>query len=529
MTEEIRQGLLRRIAARAANVRTALEHTNRPDLPFDRAKLIAYMHLAEALPGPGEALVIKQAVKDAVQILHEALDNNLDDEGEAELGVLRDNLPALVGELSLVTDRDDPQFVDAGPELGGPVADAAALQTDIVALHARIAELAAAIHSVETLLDQHGEKLDGILDDLDAPQVGVSLFGLLSVSGRSTLLQALRLRAQTSGSRVMQRGMEHSRTGLERALGHLRKPFEANREDMREVPGLLESGERAIDAGEDISKGAEALEQKAFPIPVAPSNDPWPPGKVFRDLDEPWCPEMVVIPGGRFVMGSPADEPERRENEGPQREVTVPRFALGIYAVTFAEYDHFCEATGRETPKDKGWGRADRPVINVSWEDASAYCEWLSGETGCEYRLPSEAEWEYACRAGTTTPFWWGEAITPAHANYDGTAAYNGGETGECRTQTVPVRSFQANPFGLYQLLGNVMEWVEDDYHAGYEGAPSDGTSWLGGDDREKVKVLRGGSWNFNPQYLRSADRRRDLPDDSYANVGFRVARTLTS
>ena len=253
--------------------------------------------------------------------------------------------------------------------------------------------------------------------------------------------------------------------------------------------------------------------------------DPWPAGKVFRDLDEPWCPEMVVIPGGTFVMGSPEDEPERRDNEGPQHEVEVPRFALGIYAVTFAEYDHFCEATGREKPWDQNWGRADRPVINVSWGEASAYCEWLSGAVGCEYRLPSEAEWEYAARAGSTTPFWWGWTITPAQASYDSREAYNGGETGKYREQTVPVRSFDPNPFGLYQVHGNVLEWVQDDYHDSYEGAPSDGSAWSGDDG---TKVLRGGSWDVIAQVLRSAIRSGVVPDFRFDFIGFRVSRTLT-
>lgn len=244
----------------------------------------------------------------------------------------------------------------------------------------------------------------------------------------------------------------------------------------------------------------------------------------FKEAE--FAPEMVVIPGGTFLMGSPEDEPGRLHNEGPQHEVTVPRFALGACAVTFAEYDHFCETTEREKPEDKGWGRDERPAIYVSWKDASAYCEWLSGETGCEYRLPSEAEWEYACRASSVGPFWWGDTIAPEQANYDGTFRYNGGEKGEFRQQTVSVRSFARNPFGLWQVHGNVWEWCADNWRDDYEGAPSDGRAWLGGGDR--LKVLRGGSWSNYPGYLRSTYRGYGGPGVHYVDFSFRVARTLT-
>jgi formylglycine-generating enzyme required for sulfatase activity len=143
--------------------------------------------------------------------------------------------------------------------------------------------------------------------------------------------------------------------------------------------------------------------------------------EVFRDVDAPWCPEMVVIPAGQFLMGSPPDEPERLDAEGPQHRVTIGyRFAIGRYAVTFAEYDHFCEVTAREKPPDQGWGRGRQPLINVSWRDAKSYAEWLSQDTGQPYRLPSEAEWEYACRTGTTTSFSFGKTISPSQVNYDG-------------------------------------------------------------------------------------------------------------
>ncbi len=158
--------------------------------------------------------------------------------------------------------------------------------------------------------------------------------------------------------------------------------------------------------------------------PTAPSTSPATgrqPLSVFRDVEAPWCPELVVIPAGRFVMGSPPEEAGRVENEGPQHQVMVPRFALGRYAVTFEEYDHFCAATGRDRPEDLGWGRDRRPVINVSWHDAQAYVRWLSEATGAVYRLPSEAEWEYGCRAGTETPFSTGRTISVEQATMTAT------------------------------------------------------------------------------------------------------------
>lgn len=172
------------------------------------------------------------------------------------------------------------------------------------------------------------------------------------------------------------------------------------------------------------------------------------------------CPEMVTIPAGSFLMGAPADEEDSRDDERPQRVVTVPQpFALGRYAVTFAQWDAAI-AAGAKLPKvpDQDWGREDRPVINVSWKQARMYCAWLNRRLGLKgaYRLPSEAEWEYACRAGTTTPFSFGETISPQHANYDANFTYGAGAKGEYRERTVPVGSLPANACGLHEMHGNV-------------------------------------------------------------------------
>ena len=271
------------------------------------------------------------------------------------------------------------------------------------------------------------------------------------------------------------------------------------------------------------------LARNRLPAPGGPAGDASPGadpprdgpggGEVFRDC--PSCPELVVIPAGEFWMGSPASEEGRVADEGPQRGVRVERFALGRYEVTFDEYDRFALATGSARLGDRGWGRGRRPVINVSWEDAAAYAAWLSEETGFRYRLASEAEWEYAGRAGTETRYSWGNAIGRNRANCAGC----GGEWDDA-VRTAPVGSFAANAWGLHDMHGNVWEWVEDCWHDSYRGAPSDGRAWTSGGDCGR-RVSRGGSWAVNPRFLRAADRLRLDAGYRSGHVGFRVARTL--
>ena len=254
-------------------------------------------------------------------------------------------------------------------------------------------------------------------------------------------------------------------------------------------------------------------------------------GDRFRDCPE--CPEMVVVPAGSFLMGSPESEQERDEDEGPVHRVRIAApFALGVYEVTFAEWDA-CEedgGCGGHSPDDRGWGRERRPVINVSWEDVQAYVGWLSEKTGKRYRLPSESEWEYAARAGTRTPFHTGTTISTEQANYDGEyvyGAYGAGRKGVYRRRTVLVGSFGANAWGLHDMHGNVWEWTEDCWNGGYAGAPTDGSAWESGVC--SMRVLRGGSWLNGPSDLRAAGRVRYSSGDRNFNVyGFRVARTLT-
>ena len=259
----------------------------------------------------------------------------------------------------------------------------------------------------------------------------------------------------------------------------------------------------------------------APPAPDPPRPDPAPPrrrrdGDVFRDC--PTCPELVVVPAGRFRMGCLSG----RNCPGPERpvhEVAVSSFALGIYEVTFDEYERFARATGRGRPPGSGWGQAGRPVINVSWEDAAAYAAWLSEETGEAYRLPSESEWEYAARAGTEMRYSWGEDSGRNRAN----CVVCGSRWDSA--ETAPVGSFDSNAWGLHDMHGNVWEWVEDCWHENYARAPGDGSAWTSGDDCGR-RVLRGGSWNNNPRNLRSANRNRNDAENRNNNIGFRVAST---
>jgi formylglycine-generating enzyme required for sulfatase activity len=235
--------------------------------------------------------------------------------------------------------------------------------------------------------------------------------------------------------------------------------------------------------------------------------------------------EMVAIPSGEFQMGSPEDEPERYGNESPQHLVTLPSFFMGRYPVTQAQW-RVVAALPREArdlePNPSRFKGDDRPVEQVSWDDAVEFCARLSRRTGREYRLPSEAEWEYACRAGTATPFHFGEMITTEVANYNG-SAYADGPEGESRGETTPVAEFGiANMFGLSDMHGNVFEWCLAHWHENYEGAPADGSAWLS-DDERAYRVCRGGSWSDDPRYCRSASRYRLTPDYTSGNFGFRV------
>ncbi len=244
--------------------------------------------------------------------------------------------------------------------------------------------------------------------------------------------------------------------------------------------------------------------------------------------------EMVLIREGKFMMGAPETELDSRSNERPQHLVTVPTFFMGKYPVTQEQWQAVAALPqiNRNLKAEPSQFKGDKlPVEQVSWEDAKEFCarlsrlalrDRLSKKTGREYRLPTEAEWEYACRAGTTTPFHFGETISAELANYYGKATYGKGVEGVDREQTTPVGYFKvANAFGLYDMHGNVFEWCEDDWHDNYENAPTDGSAWSSGDSSKKV--LRGGSWHDNPHYCRSAFRVDDSREDRLSYFGVRV------
>ncbi len=303
-----------------------------------------------------------------------------------------------------------------------------------------------------------------------------------------------------------------------------------------------------------VRHGTEDRQERRVPGAGQTFQDSWEEGgRRFAG------PEMVVVPAGEFLMGSPTDEPQRESwkkgTETPQHKVTITQpFAIGRHAVTRGQFAAFVNDTGYKIEKgayvlkssgilfwkkeagdfdpskwwrDPGFAQDDQhPVVCVNWEDAQAYVKWLAEKTAKGYRLPSEAEWEYACRAGTMTPFWWGKSITPSQANYDGNYVYEGGgNKGEYRKKTLPVKSFPPNPWGLYQVHGNVWEWCEDTWHDNYTGAPADGSVWATGDSG--LRVVRGGSWYDYPRYLRAAIRVRNTPVVRYDIVGFRLSRTL--
>jgi len=276
------------------------------------------------------------------------------------------------------------------------------------------------------------------------------------------------------------------------------------------------------------------------------------PGTTFRDCDV--CPEMVVIPAGSFMMGASASDQGRNDDEGPQRLVNIPRaLAVGKHEVTRGQYAHFVKETGRvsggcmvlrtdTTPRydpgaswrTPGFAQTDtHPVVCANWNDAKAYAAWLSRKSGKNYRLLSEAEWEYAARAGTTTAYYWGDNANNAcqHANVPDhihKTTYPRNESvvncTDKHVHTSPVGSFKPNAFGLYDMTGNVSEWTEDCWNANYSGAPANGGAWVSGDCAHRVQ--RGGSWIYHPSNLRSAFRSLSSVSDRNSSFGFRVART---
>jgi formylglycine-generating enzyme required for sulfatase activity len=265
-----------------------------------------------------------------------------------------------------------------------------------------------------------------------------------------------------------------------------------------------------------------ALAQNAAPL-SAEKERALKPKDTFQECTN--CPLMKVVPAGSFNMGSPTSEPGHMGQEGPQHTVTIAQpFAVAQYELTFDEWEACAADAGCDEYRrsDEGWGRGRRPVINVSWDNASAYVAWLAKKTGKPYRLLSEAEYEYATRAGTTTAYPWSNAIGKNNANCDGCGSQWDGK------QTAPVGSFAPNQFGLYDMVGNVWVWIEDCWQANYNGAPTDGSARepnQGGNC--DYRVMRGGSLYDNPSVLRSAQRNNYSSDSGFNRLGLRVGRTL--
>ncbi|NEP31392.1 MAG: formylglycine-generating enzyme family protein [Moorea sp. SIO3B2] len=288
----------------------------------------------------------------------------------------------------------------------------------------------------------------------------------------------------------------------------------------------------------DLKQSAEEEGLKQFPFKVVTVN---PRGATIKreskqasyfteDLGNGVDLDMVYIPEGSFSMGSPETEKESNDRERPQHQVSVQPFFLGKYQVTQAQWRAVANLPKIKRdlkPYPSYFKGKNRPVEGVNWYDAVEFCDRLSEYTGTEYRLPSEAEWEYACRAGTTTPFHYGETITSKLTNYDAPDTYAEEAKGEYRGETTPVGHFPyPNGFGLYDMHGNVWEWCADPYHDNYEGAPRDGSIWAEYNNHYDYYILRGGSWFFGPGNCRSACRFRYVARAFiYGVVGFRVAR----
>ena len=250
----------------------------------------------------------------------------------------------------------------------------------------------------------------------------------------------------------------------------------------------------------------------------------------MEDLGNGVSLEMLSIPGGTYLMGAPEREVGSRTNERPQHRVTIPPFFMGKYPVTQAQWREIASLPEiKENLKSNPsyFQEENRPVERVNWYEAEEFCQRLSEKIGRKYRLPSEAEWEYACRAGTRTPFYFGETLTLDLANYCGKHTYGYEPKGEYRKETTPVGSFPPNRFGLYDMHGNVREWCGDEWHEHYEGAPEDGKAWVEPDNPRSSKALRGGSWLNDPRSCRSAVRVRLSRSFRSGSIGFRVAVSL--
>jgi len=259
----------------------------------------------------------------------------------------------------------------------------------------------------------------------------------------------------------------------------------------------------------------EAIALQVLPQSTVPTVTPFAPQSFTLDLGNKVKLEMIAIPDGSFWMGSP--DGVGHDDERPRHQVAIAPFWISKYPITQAQYHAIAGGNPSNFKGDQ------RPVEQVSWWEAIAFCEKLREKSDRVFRLPSEAEWEYTCRAGTETPFYFGEIISTEQANYDGNSTYGSGKKGEYRKQTTDVGIFPANAFGLYDIHGNVWEWCADHWHGNYDDEPTDGSAWITANDKDS-RLLRGGSWSNDPDDCRSAYRHYNSPGNQNDNIGFRVA-----
>lgn len=538
---------------RLAQAQAALEE-GRIDRGGDSA-LGIYLELLEAVPGHAEAEAgVDRIGQVLLQRAELALEENRFEDAARDASILRriragdPALAELQRRLDLAHEvgvllAEAARLVAAGRVLEPEDENAVALYADVLERDPGNAEAQAALERLEA--------------DFVARATAAAEAGDYAVSDR---LLADATRVQAGSGQVQDASTQIVELRQGRAGELLQQADEAlQRRDVARAQQLLGQLER-------VSVQAHGLEELRARIELARLYGGHAPGQALRDAlaSGGQAPELVVIPVGEFRMGSPPGEADRRKNEGPRHTVTIARgFALARTEVSVAEYDRFVAATGHvgsaeqagrsmiydersgsmlerrnvDWRRDHAGARAepDLPVVHVSWEDAKAYADWLSRETGASYRLPSEAEFEYALRAGSTTRYPWGDGAPPrvvgnltgqkdrSATSREWTNAFAG--YGDGFWGPAPVRAYRANPFGLHDMEGNVSEWVEDCWHDTYARAPADGSAWV--NPGCKSRVVRGGSWASSPDQARAAFRLKAKPTSTNARVGFRVVREL--
>lgn len=352
----------------------------------------------------------------------------------------------------------------------------------------RLATQAGTLHMDDVVLGRSSGMKMTLWALLGAVICFVLLDGIMMLSGRGELIT----------------GILQDDNNKQAEPGNIFKKEIATEPQPRSIPQVVTATPRVVTPSPSTVTEPQKIEEKPEPV--------W---SVLTDIN--FGPTMIRLRGGRYFMGSNRNQVSG--NEWPAHEVALRTFAISKTEVTFDEYDRFAQATGRRLPEDNGWGRGQRPVVNVSWDDAQSYTVWLSERTGKKYRLPTEAEWEFAIRGGDDSTYWWGYQVEAGREN-----CFDCGSEWD-RKSTAPVASFLPNNFGLHDMAGNVREWVEDCYHPNYDGAPQDGSAWM--EPGCEARVARGGAYNKTSDSMRSTWRGHFKPDSLLSVTGFRVVREL--